>query len=94
MLFRAVQGHAPYPEESTAELVATVALPAIVRALSDPKENIQSIAVKTVLLLCASGGFKTQLAKVRAKEALQKLEKTADNPTLKVAAGKALTFLP
>jgi serine/threonine protein kinase len=80
-------------EQSTAELVATVALPSIVRALSDSKENMQSIAVKTVLLLCASGGFKTQLGNVRAKEALQKLEKTTANPTLKVAAGKALTFL-
>ncbi len=81
-------------EQSTAEMVATVALPAVVAALSDAKENIQSIAVKTVLLLCASGGsYLRQLTAARAKEALQKLERTSANATLKVAAGKALSFL-
>lgn len=78
---------------TTAESVLAVALPAIVTGLNDPKESVQSICVKTLLLLAASAENRLRLQKAKAKEALEKLERTTANPTLKLAATKGKAML-
>ena len=68
-------------------------MPAVAAGLLDPKENVQSICVKTVLLLAASGDYKDQLARANVAAALDKLAATTSNATLKVAAGKASSMI-
>lgn len=78
---------------TTVEAVVTVALPAIVAGLTDSKESVQSIAVKTVLILASNADYKSTLKRARVVEGLASLERTTKNPTLKLASQKATAIL-
>lgn len=78
---------------TTAETVMSVALSTLVALLSKGKESVQSVALKSVLLLATTAENRPGLVRARVPEALQALESTTSNPTLRAAASKARGLL-
>lgn len=78
---------------ATVDTVMSVALPALVKCLNDESESVQSLSLKTLLILASTPSHRSALKKARALESLRVLERTARQPTLKTAAAKARTLI-